>query len=72
MQVICPGSSKEFDSLFRATYNNSSPTYFRLSEYEHELNHTVEFGRANVIKTGSQALVICYGNMLDAVYKAVE
>lgn len=72
MQIVCPGSSKEFDSLLGKTYDNNSPTYFRLSEYEHKLNHTVEFGKANVIKTGSRALIICYGNMLDAVYKAVE
>jgi transketolase len=72
MQVISPGSSKEFDSLFSQTYNNEAPTYFRLSEYEHNLDFEVIFGKANVIKKGNKALIICYGNMLVPVYEAVK
>jgi transketolase len=72
MQIISPGSSFEFDSLFRQTYNNGSPTYFRLSEYEHSLNFEVTFGKANVIKEGTKALIICYGNMLESVYEIVK
>jgi transketolase len=72
MQIISPGSSKEFDSLFKQTYNNGSSTYFRLSEYEHNLNFEVIFGKANIIKEGNKALVICYGNMLESVYEAVK
>ena len=72
MQIISPGNSKEFNSLFSQTYNNGSPTYFRLSEYEHDLDFNVTFGKANVIKEGSKALIVCYGNMLEPVYKAVK
>jgi transketolase len=72
MQIISPGSSKEFDSLFKQTYNNGSPTYFRLSEYEHSLNFEVTFGKANIIKEGTKALIICYGNMLESVYEVVK
>lgn len=72
MQIISPGSSKEFDSLFSQTYNNESPTYFRLSEYEHDFDFEVTFGKANVIKEGNKALIICYGNMLESVYEVVK
>jgi transketolase len=72
MQIISPGNSYEFDNLFNQTYNNNTPTYFRLSEYEHDLNFEVEFGKANVIQEGSKALIICYGNMLKPVYEAVK
>jgi transketolase len=72
MQIISPGNSKEFDSLFSQTYNNGAPTYFRLSEYEHSLDFEVTFGKANVIKEGSKALIVCYGNMLEPVYEAVK
>jgi transketolase len=72
MQIISPGNSFEFDSLFRQTYNNGSPTYFRLSEYEHSLNFEVTFGKANVIKEGTKALIICYGNMLEPIYEVVK
>jgi transketolase len=72
MQIISPGNSYEFDSLFNQTYSNNAPTYFRLSEYEHNLDFKVEFGKANVIQEGSKALVICYGNMLKLVYDVVK
>jgi len=72
MQIISPGNSYEFDNLFQQTYNNGSPTYFRLSEYEHNLDFEVTFGKANVIKEGTKALIICYGNMLGLVYEAVK
>jgi transketolase len=72
MQIISPGNSKEFDSLFSQTYNNGAPTYFRLSEYEHSLDFEVAFGKANVIKEGTKALIVCYGNMLEPVYEAVK
>jgi transketolase len=72
MQVISPGSSYEFDKLFNETYNNNAPTYFRLSEYEHDLNFEVQFGKASIIQEGAKALVVCYGNMLKPVYEAVK
>jgi len=72
MHIISPGNSKEFDSLFSQTYNNGAPTYFRLSEYEHSLDFKVTFGKANVIKEGTKALIVCYGNMLEPVYEAVK
>jgi transketolase len=71
-QIITPGNSKEFDSLFNETYDNGAPTYFRLSEYEHNLSLNIKFGKANLIKKGNKALVICYGNMLAQVYEAVK
>jgi transketolase len=71
MQIIAPGNASEFDSLFKETYNNGSPTYFRLSEYKHDLNLNIVFGKANVLKKGSKATIICYGNMLKQVYNAV-
>ena len=72
IQLIAPGSGNEFDILFKQTYNNGSPTYFRLSEYEHNLDLNIDFGKANVIKKGNKALVVCYGNMLNQVYEAVK
>jgi len=53
MQIIVPGTSKEFDTLFNSCYNNGSPTYYRLSERENKVSPIVEFGKANVLKKGS-------------------
>jgi len=72
MQLITPGSSPEFDQLFRETYNNGCPTYFRLSERSHSREHAVEFGRANVIREGGEVVIIAVGQLLDHVIEAAE
>ena len=51
-------------------YDNDSPTYYRLSEYENNESRDVYFGKANVIKIGSSATIVCYGNMLQTVIDA--
>jgi transketolase len=70
MQIVVPGTSDEFDKLIHESYDNNSPTYFRLSEYENKISNDVSFGKGLLIKTGSKALVVCYGNMLSSVMDA--
>lgn len=72
MQIVCPGSSKEFDSLLMESYDNDSPTYFRLSEYENNESYEVMFGKAVVLKKGNLATIVCYGNILQSVLDAVK
>ncbi len=72
MQIVTPGTSLEFEYLFQQTYNNGSPTYFRLSEYENNETHLSQFGKGVVIKKGFLATIICFGNILDNVIKATE
>src|SRR5579883_267581 len=31
MQILVPGTAREFDTLFRQSYANGSPTYYRMS-----------------------------------------
>jgi transketolase len=70
MQIVCPGSSDEFDSLLKQSYSNNLPTYFRLSEYENKTSYDILFGKAFVIKRGTDATIVCYGNMLQDVLDA--
>lgn len=72
MQIVCAGTSQEFDKLINESYNNGQPTYFRLSEYENSNNQHVRFGEANLIRRGSQATIIVVGNMLDKVIEACK
>lgn len=74
MEIVCPGSSDEFDVLFKKSYDNNHPTYFRLSEYENETKVDVDFGKANLIKNSdsSKATIVVVGNMLDTVLNAVK
>lgn len=71
-EIVIPGTSQEFNSLFNQTYNNQKPTYFRLSEYENSSSHSVSFGKAVKIKEGKSATIICVGNMLNPVLSATE
>ncbi len=72
MQVIVPGTSKEFSELFLDSYSSKSPKYFRLSESENTQSVEVEFGHANIIQEGTQGTVIVVGPMLDIARAAAK
>ena len=72
IQIVTPGTAKEFNSLFREAYNNGKTTYYRLSDYSNIYECHVEFGKANVIKQGSKATVIAVSTMLDIVMEACK
>jgi transketolase len=72
MEIAVPGTPEEFDVLFRQSYSNGNPTYFRLSEKSNTVSQKAEFGKATVIKTGKKATVIAVGPMLEAAAGACE
>lgn len=72
MEMVIPGTSKEFDTLFRQSYNNGKPTFFRLSDYENNFDNIVNFGEANLIKNTGDIVIIVTGNILDIVLEATK
>jgi transketolase len=72
MEIITPGTAGEFDFLFRQTYANGNPTYFRLSERENRETRDVEFGKAKVIQKGNEATIVAVGTMLQPVLDALR
>lgn len=72
IQIIVPGTSKEFDTLFKKSYANGKIKYFRLSERENQNKIAVKFGKANVIKKGKLGTVIAVGPLLDKVVNATK
>jgi transketolase len=72
MEIIVPGTSTEFDMLFRQAYSNGHPTYYRLSERDNPESQNVTFGKANVLQSGDSATVIAVGPVLNHVLPAVE
>jgi len=72
IQIVVPGTSLEFESLFKQSYANGKMTYFRLSERENQINIPVKFGRANIIKKGKSGTVIAVGPLLDKVISATK
>jgi transketolase len=72
MQIVVPGTPGEFDTLFRESYANGSPTYYRLTVKSNPVEYPVRFGELVVVKQGQQATVIAVGPMLYSVLPAVE
>lgn len=70
MEIYCPGTASEFDALFKETYSNTAPKYFRLSEGQNTDEFTVTRGKARVIKVGRSGIIIAVGNMLSKVMEA--
>jgi transketolase len=60
------------DSLINECYDNGKPTYYRLSEHENDFSNDVKVGRANLIKKGNDATIICFGNSLNSVIESTK
>lgn len=72
MEIVVPGHPDEFDLLFKQSYSDGHPTYYRLSERSNRIAQEVSFGKATVIKQGGLATVLAIGTMLDWVVAATE
>lgn len=72
MEVMQPGSKKEFDALLSGCYNNGNPSYLRIAADEHGLDLPVEFGKGIIIKEtpGSDVTVATAGPLLGNVVAA--
>ena len=69
MDIVVPGTSEEFDFLFRNTYNNGL-TYYRLSEHPNNQYLPLRSGYGRVVRIGELATIIAVGTMLDVVLDA--
>jgi transketolase len=72
MEIVVPGTPAEFDSLFKQSYRDGRPTYFRMSFRSNAVSHDVVFGKALVVKTGARATVIAVGPMRERVEEACK
>jgi transketolase len=72
MEVLQPGSKKEFDLLMRSQYNNGKPTYYRISHDEHGESFTPVFGKGIIVRenTDAKVTVMTAGPILGNVIKA--
>lgn len=72
-EFVAPGSAKQFIQLFDQSYRDGKPTFYRISDHPNLVyDPDVEFGKANVIKRGSQCTVVVVSVLLDEVMKACE
>ena len=72
IEVLQPGSDKEVDTLVRSQYDNENTTYFRLSDFPHNIDIDVKFGKGvDIFDKNSKTTVITSGPILQNVYDAV-
>jgi transketolase len=71
MHIVVPGTSAEFDALFREAYADGAPTYYRLGLKCNPEDRPVHFGQLDVVRRGSRATVVAVGPMLASVLAAV-
>lgn len=73
VEMVTPGTAKEFLRIFNQTYRNGHPTFFRVSDHPNKkYDIEVEFGNASVLKKGTKATVIAVSVLLDDVMKACK
>lgn len=71
IDIFAPGNSLEFDILFKKTWGNGRPKYFKLSNKEHKFNFPLEPYEFNIIeKTQSEKILFVSGHLLDEVVEA--
>lgn len=72
MEVMQPGSDKEFDILFSRCYADGNPSYIRLDDDKHGVDLPVEFGKGVIVKKfpGATLTVITAGPLLGNVLAA--
>lgn len=70
MEIVTPGTPAQFDTLFRASWRDGHPTYYRMTDYANTTQVDVRFGKAAVLKRGTKATVVVTAEMLDMVLDA--
>lgn len=73
IEFVAPGTANEFIQLFNRSYRNGHSTFFRISDHPNKkYDLEVEFGKANIIQTGSRATVIAVSILLDQVMEVCK
>jgi transketolase len=72
IEILTPGTPKEFASLFNKCCQDENLSYFRMSDYCSHTDIEVQFGKANVLKKGSKATIIVVAEMLDTLIEATK
>lgn len=73
VEVVVPGTPAEFEGLFRASYANGAPTYFRLSQQRNAADRPVRFGELEVVRqSAGRPVIVACGPTLDPTLEAAQ
>lgn len=71
-EIFVPGTSAELALAIETSYDNESPTYFRLSEKQNSRDFSNASNSGSIVKEGSKCTVIAFGPVLDVVIEATN
>ncbi len=75
VELVCPGSAIEFDTLFRQAYADDAMTYFRVPAHPHGVRLSqsdIRLGKAIRLVEGSDVLLVAAGPQLRTALGARE
>lgn len=73
MEVMQPGTKREFDDLIRMRYSKGNPAYYRIAADDHNERFDIEYGKGVEIKNaGSKLTVVTAGPLLRNVLDACK
>jgi transketolase len=75
VEIVYPGSPKEFDLLFKANYRNNALTVFRVPGSQHGIDFPesqIELGRGILVKQGTDVTLIATGPQLASASGAAR
>lgn len=70
MEILVPGTPRQFAALFRTCCMNGRPSYFRMTDHCNQCDPDIAFGKAAVLKHGKKAVVAVFAEMLDITLEA--
>ena len=74
-RIFIPGSSKEFNILFRENYDNKKINYFRITNSSHNLDfneNKIKKGEGIIVREGSDVTIATIAPQLQTVVKTAE
>lgn len=72
IEILIPGTPKEFEILFKQCCMNGKLSYFRMVDHCNKTKVDIEYGKAKVLKKGSRGTVIAFADVLDATIDACK
>lgn len=71
-EICTPSTPSQLEKLLTTCWNNGAPTYYRMTDYCSEFDCEIEFGKANLVKTGHDLTIVAFAETIDKVIEASQ
>ena len=72
IEILTPGTPKQFETLFNQCCMNGKLSYFRMIDHCNQTEVDVEYGKAKMLKKGTRGTVIAFAEALDVTIAACQ